>query len=809
MLNKPLSHIRPLLRLPAHPSPSPELFTPNPSLLHHLPQNGIGNSLVSQAQSSAQAAGNASSGAGRAGNGGGSAGAGNGGYTGHARAFLSLPQTSGNDPTSSLITDEDSRSESSTSARRSSLSFKQRLTNQTRVIGAKSADARRAARREIEGRVGHSRLALVDVEDEQDSSQSALLLEEKRASPARRRSSIAFPTRPAQSRETVLPLLAPRPRLIQTTHSGARSSHPTLISSRPNSLSRSKTSLEIWQVGIPQPHISLSVRALSTRSAPKPLPLLDPGTAVVATPPPGFSLHTWTPQRPYSVLMDLAGMDMPVSDRRGQFRRNSVSVFRDATDPDETIHGSYLDAANEDMQEDVNGSREALGPDERLDHQILEALRTASLGENARDTVRKLVAHYRSDRIASPFAPSSPTAGNTLQDSLPLPTSYSLDTYNMCLETLLRTRGRGESIALILEVYNEMLERDLVPSTKTYQYVIRALCRREVDVGAAVSEWTEARKWSKWSAETLGTEWDEEQVAEKDLIMEGYRAEGNLESAVKLFRAASLAKGSQRYHTEVYAMILELASNHPEPGLEVIIEVFRRAQRYGARARRTLYKHAFKALGSAKDLEGVKQLCAEYENTQTEDTLADAREWTNARAEDVPKSLEQRKIFLAYSRTNWSAAIQAFVIAGDTESAHNILNKMLASPLVVTDANLDATVFPHPSPKTGGDLLDALVDAGKVTEALEWYPQAGQIASAWGKAALHPNHVFHVSDALILAGRWRDAVMIVADWVQAEASSMVRRDIPRLRHLYTAVLGAAIKADPQEAVEILSHVPRF
>jgi len=72
------THLRPFLgRIP---SASPDLFTPNPSLLHHLPQNGSSShGLVSQAQSQAQAAGGSGH-AGRAGYQGGSAGSG-GGYT--------------------------------------------------------------------------------------------------------------------------------------------------------------------------------------------------------------------------------------------------------------------------------------------------------------------------------------------------------------------------------------------------------------------------------------------------------------------------------------------------------------------------------------------------------------------------------------------------------------------------------------------------------------------------------------------------------------------------------------------------------
>jgi hypothetical protein len=72
------NHLRPFLgRVQAQGGP--DLFTPNPSLLHHLPQqNGASHGLVNTSQSSASTSGGGS--AGRAGYQGGSAGSG-GGYT--------------------------------------------------------------------------------------------------------------------------------------------------------------------------------------------------------------------------------------------------------------------------------------------------------------------------------------------------------------------------------------------------------------------------------------------------------------------------------------------------------------------------------------------------------------------------------------------------------------------------------------------------------------------------------------------------------------------------------------------------------
>jgi uncharacterized membrane protein YgcG len=76
------SHLRPLLRLPTHPTPPTEHFTANPSLLHHLPQSQGSHASALASQASSAASSGAHSGTSGAGRGGFNAGgAGSGGYT--------------------------------------------------------------------------------------------------------------------------------------------------------------------------------------------------------------------------------------------------------------------------------------------------------------------------------------------------------------------------------------------------------------------------------------------------------------------------------------------------------------------------------------------------------------------------------------------------------------------------------------------------------------------------------------------------------------------------------------------------------
>ncbi len=731
---------------------------------------------------------------------------------GHARAFLSLPQISGTGPTSSLTSDENSRSESSTSARRSNLLLKHRLAKHTRLIQAPQEGVGRGVRREIEARAGSSRLGVVEIDYDAGKASAALLLEDGPSSPSRsrRRSSIAFPTESASPSRSHgrTPLLSPRP-LIPRTPAHSRSSTPILPSSQPEPLQRSKTSLELWHVGRPYSRSQLSIRALSTRSESIPLPDIDIDVLPVrsSTPPPRKPVL----QQPTRVLMDLAGIDLPILGRRaGQVRRNSTTAIQETAEADDSMSNAYEELPEEeaDVQEKA---AEVINEDRSRDFEIYKAISEAQRS-GQRDSVERLVAYYRSPREASPFAP--PRETQQLCDTLPVPPGWTHMTYNMCLDAIITVRSPGDSIAPILEVYNEMLERDLVPNKMTYQHVIRALCYRERDVWAAVSQWEDEKRWGRWMAQSFGTEWDEEKSAEKDHIMEGYKAESNVDSAVKLFRAASLARGQQKYLRAVYFSIIEAVAKQPEPNLDVMMEVFRQSQRAGALGSRALYAHIFKSFGSAKNVEGLRQLWDEYEQTEKEGKGKHDREWITENIEvNLRSSTIPERRLLGFCRTAWSAAMQAFVAAGKPEIALELLDKMLASPVLVREVVPDLTIPPHPTTQTLGELVMVLAESGYIDKALDLYPRAMEIIRSFGHYATASSHFFRFTDALILAGKWREAVQLMCARNEALRAHGVEEgvgaDLLRLRRLYAAVLAEARKADPAEAVQILAHVPHF
>ncbi|KAK4688166.1 hypothetical protein P7C73_g1943, partial [Tremellales sp. Uapishka_1] len=660
MLTKATHTLRPFLRVPS--SSGSDHFTSNPSLLHHLPQNGAGHSLVSQAQSSASTSGSNGTASGRAGH-----GPGSGGYTGHARAFLSLPLQQSIDPSSAFVSSDDQHQQQLEAA----LFRKYRLSRPTRLIGPAPDTPSRGIRREIESRSGN-KVAVVEVENVKKE----------------RRSSIAFPSR--------------QPQPISTAG--------------------------VFQVGISRPARRFAVRSLSTQAGPM-LPKVPTAESRLLA-------------QPNRVMMDLAGIEMAPKRLGGQVRRNSSSAVERPESSRQPWAGKL--------------SNEKAGEEEDLrDRNIYHAIQGAWKHSN-RDTLDGLIRHYRSPRSTSPFA-EPPVDGGvaSLATKYPLGPGYSIQTYNICLEGLLQLRNPGESIADILEIYNEILERDLVPNGKTYSHVIRALALRHLDVGNATERWEHQKKWGRWKKEKLGMQWQEDLEAEKDLQVEGYNAEENLNSALKLFRAATMfiQGGKWFFSPYIYSILVQACAWSPNPQVDAAIEVFRHAEKLKSPGLFSCYKHLIETLGRAKDLSVLNDVWAELEGFRKAGKGSTLEEWTLPTQSDGAAGARkiERKI-LGLWRNLWATAIKAFAEAGDLPKAAELLAEMDASSSGALEA-------PSPGPDAYGNIIASAAKQGDFETAREWFDKLA--AKTTNSVLRFPSKaIYSYIESLISDGQYENAVRV-------------------------------------------------
>nr|XP_019050123.1 hypothetical protein I302_00544 [Kwoniella bestiolae CBS 10118]OCF29053.1 hypothetical protein I302_00544 [Kwoniella bestiolae CBS 10118] len=762
MLTKATAHIRPFIRPLQNSGAGPDHFTANPSLLHHLPYGGAGNSLVAQGPNPTQTAGSSGS-AGRHGYGG-NAGAG-GGYTGHARAFLSLPQTTSVDPSSTLSNSDDNQLQES-SSNKSSLLLKHRLSKRTRIVGPNDGVGREV-RREIEARAGGSKVTVMELEGPEEGERSDRL---------------ALPSSSASSSRTPL-----RP---STPSRQARAG-----------LTRSPSAVEIWQVGIPQPRGRLGLRSLSTRSdIPKSLEAEDVQPLVSANSTPS----TRVLGQPNRVLMDLAGRDVP-GKRLGMVRRNSTAAVERASLDQPPV---------ELLLQKTDGSDRTTLNSEPREVAIHDAIM------KARDTgdvalLDQLVQHYRSPRSVSPFSQDQQAGIPALSHQYPLSEGFSVRTYNACLNALVTTRKAGQSIAEILEIYNEILEHDLVPNNVTYGFVIRALALRSVEVSEAVKLWEEQKSWGEWRAQLVGPQtWDFDAAAEKDQLFKSYEAEGNLASAHKLFRAATRVNSTAGFPLTVYGTILDAMSREAQPDVKGMTQIFSMANRWSVPGVISLYKHMFRALGAAKDVEQLESTWKDFRKTSQSGNPQ--QRWLDA----SPASKSADPAF-AMQRVDglriqvWQTAMNAFIVAGQPSKALEILQRMMETASSTTAEGIDFARPPAATHRTLGKFLVDLARAGQVDLAMEWFAKFHS-ADYLGKLPPHRltlEHTSGLADAIIKANRVDDAKRVVeslslqyGQFTTAASKTTVGR---RLWRIYTALVVRANEVSGQEREKVLDEIKSF
>ncbi|KAI8379118.1 uncharacterized protein BYT42DRAFT_496477 [Radiomyces spectabilis] len=125
-----------------------------------------------------------------------------------------------------------------------------------------------------------------------------------------------------------------------------------------------------------------------------------------------------------------------------------------------------------------------------------------------------------------------------------IPLTYH--TYNLVLDSQCTLRREGTPLTQLLKVYDEMLRVHIRPNSYTYTVVIRALCKRDVEVQKTVA-------MLKRQSQRTGYPCDD---------MKTLQNEKNLEKALQVFRQAAVEGLVQELDVEVYNQLLRVLSHY-------------------------------------------------------------------------------------------------------------------------------------------------------------------------------------------------------------------------------------------------------
>lgn len=300
---------------------------------------------------------------------------------------------------------------------------------------------------------------------------------------------------------------------------------------------------------------------------------------------------------------------------------------------------------------------------------------TEALNRGAYEETMRLIAAYRTQDVSPDGEPPY----------------YTSRGYNVILSALQAFRQPGQPISNILTTYNEMLERDLLPTIGTYSIVIQALLERDEEVDRAMKKVQRRRRWLEWEKRVLGAQegvkeetaaaaekWFARRFAaleEHEKELEGLVTEKNYESAVKLFRAAIVYNRYRPFRVTSYLSLLGAAARRGD--VETAIQVWGHHEgvknsderkHEGAADDRPLvrmFSLLLQAYANAREASGIKEVLQEFLEQERNGALADGR-----------GSGKDEQAVMRSVNGLFSEVLHAYILSGQTDVAFGLLDEM-------------------------------------------------------------------------------------------------------------------------------------
>ena len=372
--------------------------------------------------------------------------------------------------------------------------------------------------------------------------------------------------------------------------------------------------------------------------------------------------------------------------------------------------------------------------------------------------VQAFVQYYR--------LPRSESAIHQLSADYPLSDTYTTPVYNNCIQQVLRIRHPGQSISRIVEMYNEMLQRDCRPSRKTYFLLIEAFANREIDVSRAVEKWELTKSRALWWSSTLGQAFDEENAAKQDLAIEGYKAEGNLANAFKIVRALQLmspdgGRGSSARYGRYFLMSQDMdrllltaceMGQVTQADIKIVKELYMDRTREGD----VVYYRALKmftVLAKLQDVQGLRDLWEMF-------VKDDEATWAKADGStDRPNDFIIFQRFPAYCK-----AAKAFFDVGEIDQGVEIFKSLIIKIQAGEMGNVGTYSGTIVAP------LRSLIQGGRLEEFKYLHDLFIEAATSQGRWEDQGSPIFvtsynAISDDLVDRGEWKMAYELLQPYM--------------------------------------------
>lgn len=266
--------------------------------------------------------------------------------------------------------------------------------------------------------------------------------------------------------------------------------------------------------------------------------------------------------------------------------------------------------------------------------------------------------------------------------------------FNLALEAIADTRKSLDPLDLVLQVYNELLARDLRPNMFTYTVLIRLFTERD------------------WEVQRLIASVDSSQ--NNMLDVEALRAEPNFSSAMKLFEAIVAGDGNNRMPLSLYKSLLRSAASHAD--VTSALHILSYYERRNIQAEPDLFKHLIQAYSNAGDYKGAELVFSKYRAKEAKGEL-----FSNA-------NVDKGRLYV------WNQMIETYFKSNEPVKALGLLDEMLAAsapkgPSATPAGEAEAAdvqtsndaVIPQATGGTYTTIIGGFIHIGDLPSALIWF----------------------------------------------------------------------------------------
>ncbi|KAF9530974.1 hypothetical protein CPB83DRAFT_849956 [Crepidotus variabilis] len=315
--------------------------------------------------------------------------------------------------------------------------------------------------------------------------------------------------------------------------------------------------------------------------------------------------------------------------------------------------------------------------------------------------------------------------------------------FNAGFDALLRTRTPGEPLNPTIKLYNQMLEKSVVPNVETYEKLIQALTTRDWEIHRATVALEQRVKHVRFSDR------DEVATLESDQgRIETLKTEDNFPSAMSLFEGILAIGGRDQLTLPTFTRLLRSCASHGD--WKAAVHVFAQLESVKSlRVNHSIYQNMILTFIRADRLEATEEIFNTYLKACKQGRLG-GHVGRNA---DAGRHAQIQV---------WNTMIEAYFRFNMPDKAVELVDQMVSS----TAGNQFAvSETPIPTSSSFTTVIAGFVLDGDVKSALAWFDKlliqdkapANPYQGLDGRA-MRPNSVaWHIMlDALAKEGMVRD-----------------------------------------------------